>query len=154
MGIDAYTANDVIVATDYNGDWILSDFADGTVAELSAPNELSAITTGYNGNSLGSHNEPGRQRDLTIRLVKGSSDDKRLNASYNLWKNRDRSFKPLSMSFTKNIAHSDGSITNDKVSCYFGLPTGQPSQVTDTAGNTEQVVSIYTIRFGNSERSM
>lgn len=154
MGIDAYTANDVIVATDYNGDWILSDFADGTVAELSAPNELSAITTGYNGNSLGSHNEPGRQRDLTIRVIKGSSDDKRLNTSYNLWKNRDRSFKPFSMAFTKNIAHSDGTLTNDKVSCWFGLPTGQPTQMFDTAGNTEQVVSVYTIRFANSERSM
>lgn len=151
---DAYTANDVIVASDYNGDWILSDFADGTVAELSAPNELSAITTGYNGNSLGSHNEPGRQRDLTLRVVKGSSDDKRLNVSYNLWKNRDRKFKPLTITFTKNIAHSDGTITNDKVTCWFGLPTGQPTQMADTNGNTEQVVSIYTIRFGNSERSM
>lgn len=151
---NAYTANDVIVASDYNGDWILSDFADGTVAELSAPNELSAITTGYNGNSLGSHNEPGRQRDLTLRVVKGSSDDKRLNVSYNLWKNRDRKFKPLTITFTKNIAHSDGSITNDKVTCWFGLPTGQPTQMVDTNGNTEQVVSIYTIRFGNSERSM
>lgn len=152
--MDAYTASDVLVAEDYNGEWILSDFADGTVAELSAPNELSAITTGYNGNSLGSHNEPGRQRDLTLRVVKGGSDDKRLNENYNLWKNRDRKFKPLSMDFTKNIAHSDGSITNDKVSCFFGLPTGQPAQMTDTVGNTEQVVSVYTIRFGNSERSM
>ena len=152
--MDAYTASDVLVAEDYNGEWILSDFADGTVAELSAPNELSAITTGYNGNSLGAHNEPGRQRDLTLRVVKGSSDDKRLNANYNLWKNRDRKFKPLSIDFTKNIAHSDGSVTNDRVSCFFGLPTGQPTQMTDTTGNTEQVVSVYTIRFGNSERSM
>ena len=77
--MDAYTAKDTIVCEDYSGDWILSDFADGTVAELSAPNELSTMTTGYNGNSLGSHNEPGRQRELSLRLVKGSDDDKRLN---------------------------------------------------------------------------
>lgn len=152
--MDSYTANDVIVATDYSGDWVLTDFADGTVAELSAPNELSAMTTGYNGNSLGAHNEPGRQRELTLRVVKGSSDDKRLNANYNLWKNRDIRFKPMSMAFTKNIMHEDGSTTNDKVSCYFGLPAGQPVQMSDMAGNTEQVVSVYSIRFGNSERSM
>lgn len=152
--MDSYTANDVIVCTDHDGDWVLSDFADGTVAELSAPNELSSMTTGYNGNSLGAHNEPGRQRELTIRLVKGSGDDKRLNANYNLWKNRDLRFKPLSMTFTKNVAHENGSVTNDKVSCYFGLPAGQPTQASDMNGSTDQVVSVYSIRFGNSERSM
>lgn len=152
--MDSYTSKDIIVVEDYSGDWILSDFADGTVAELTAPNELSTITTGYNGNSLGSHNEPGRQRELNLRLVKGSNDDKRLNKAYNMWKNRDLRFRPLKMSFTKNVAHTDGSVTVDTVECFFGLPTGQPSQMQDTAGNTEQVISIYTIRFGNSERSM
>ena len=71
-----------------------------------------------------------------------------------MWKNRDLRFKPLRMTFTKNVAHSNGSITPDTVECYFGLPAGQPTQMQDTTGNTEQVVSIYTIRFGNSERSM
>lgn len=152
--MDSYTSSDVIVCTDHNGDWVLSDFADGTVAELAAPNELSSMTTGYNGNSLGAHNEPGRQRELTLRIVKGSGDDKRLNANYNLWKNRDLRFKPLSMTFTKNVAHEDGSVTNDKVSCYFGLPGAQPTQASDMNGSTDQVVSVYSIRFGNSERSM
>lgn len=152
--MDSYTSKDTLVVEDYSGSFILSDFADGTVAELSAPNELSTMTTGYNGNSLGSHNEPGRQRELSLRLVKGSNDDKRLNKAYNMWKNRDMRFRPLKMSFTKNVAHSDGSVTVDTVECFFGLPTGQPTQMQDTAGNTEQVVSIYSIRFGNSERSM
>lgn len=151
---DSYTAQDTIIVEDYQGDFILSDLADGTVAELSVPNELSATTTGYNGNSLGSHNEPGRQRECTLRIVKGSDDDKRLNKAYNMWKNRDIRFKPLTMSFTKNIAHGDGSITKDTVECSFGLPAGQPTQMVDVTGNTEQVVSIYMLRFGNSERSM
>lgn len=152
--MDSYTAQDIIVCEDHSGDWVLSDLADGTVAELSAPNDLSTTTTGYNGNSLGSHNEPGRQRECTLRVVKGSNDDKRLNKNYNLWKNRDMRFRPLKMTFTKNVAHSDGSLTKDTVECYFGLPSGQPVQMQDTAGNTEQVVSVYMLRFGNSERSM
>lgn len=152
--MDSYTAQDTITMTDYNGEWLLADFADGTVAELAAPNELSSMTTGYNGNGLGSHNEPGRQRQLTLRVVKGSTDDKRLNSNYNLWKNRDIRFRPIQGSFTKNIAHSDGSMTNDTVECFFGLPAGQPTQMTDTAGNTEQVVSIYMLRFADSNRTM
>nr|DAJ74781.1 MAG TPA: hypothetical protein [Caudoviricetes sp.] len=152
--MDAYTASDTLICEDYKGEWVLSDLADGNVAELSAPNELSATTTGYNGNSLSSHNEPGRQRECTLRLVKGSGDDKRFNQNYNLWKNRDIRFKPFKMSFTKNIGHGDGSITRDTVDCFAGFPAGQPTQMTDTSGNTEQVVSIYMIRFGNSERSM
>lgn len=152
--MDAYTASDSIVCTDYSGDWILTDFADGTVAELGAPNDLSTTSTGFNGNSLGAHNEPGRQRDLSLRLIKGSGDDKRFNKNYNMWKNRDIRFKPLKMTFTKNVAHSDGTVTPDTVECYFGLPAGQPNQMQDTAGNTDQVVSVYSIRFANSERSM
>lgn len=152
--MDSYTAQDVITCEDRDGEWILSDFADGTVATLTAPNELSQTSTGYNGNSLGAHNEPGRQRECTIRLVKGSGDDKRFNKNYNLWKNRDLRFKPLQIRFTKNVAHNDGSVTPDTVECYFGLPAGQPEQTQDVAGNTDQVVSVYMIRFGNSERSM
>lgn len=151
---DSYTAQDTITMTDFNGGWILSDFADGTVAELSAPNELSSMTTGYNGNGLGAHNEPGRQRELTLRVVKGSSDDKRLNQNYNLWKARDGQFEPLKASFTKNVGHSDGSMTNDTVECFFGLPAGQPTQQTNVNGETEQVVSVYMIRFANSNRTM
>lgn len=151
---DSYTSQDIIICEDHEGDWILSDFADGTVAELAAPNELSQTSTGYNGNSLGAHNEPGRQRECTLRIVKASNDDKRLNKNYNLWKSRDSRFKPLTMNFTKNIAHGDGSTTHDTVECKFGLPAGQPVQATDVAGNTEQVVSVYMLRFGNSKRSM
>lgn len=151
---DAYTGKDTICLEDYNGKWVLTDFADGTVAELSAPNELSALTTGYNGNSLGSHNEPGRQREFTLRLVKGSSDDKRLNTNYNLWKDRSDSFVPLRGFFTKLVKNSAGANTVDTVECYFGLPTGQPTQSSIMDGNTEQVVSIYTLRFGNSKRVM
>lgn len=150
--VDAYTGKDTLVLEDKNGKWVLTDFADGTVAELTAPNELSAITTGYNGNSLGSHNEPGRQRDLTLRLVKGSNDDKRLNTNYNNWKDRDAGFKPIYGWFTKIVKDGNGGSTTDTVECYFGLPTGQPTQSTVTDGNTEQVVSVYTLRFGNSRR--
>lgn len=150
----AYTANDIIICEDYRGEWVLSDYADGTVAQLSAPNELSTTATGYNGNSLGAHNEPGRQREGEIRLVKASDDDKRFNENYNLWKNRDSRFKPLTARFTKNVAHSDGSVTRDTIDCFFGLPAGQPTQMNDTAGNTDQVVSVYMWRFGNSERTL
>lgn len=149
---DAYTSVDTVQVKDFQGDFTLSDFADGTVAELSAPNELSTVTTGYNGNGLGAHNEPGRQRTLTLRLVKASSDDKRINETYELWKNRDSRFKPLEMSFTKNITHSDGNVTHDTVNCYFGLPSAPPVQSLDTTGNTEQVVSVYTFTFANYKR--
>lgn len=152
--MDSYTSNDTIVCTDYRGKWVLNDFAAGAVADLTAPNEISSTTTGYNGNSLGAHNEPGRQRECSLRIVKGSDDDKRLNQNYNLWKNRSSLFRPLKMSFTKNVAHEDGSLTKDTVDCFFGLPAGQPAQTVNTEGDTEQVISVYMLRFGNSERSM
>lgn len=53
--MDSYTASDVIIIKDYRGEFVLSDFADGTVAQLAAPNELSQTSTGWNGNSLSAH---------------------------------------------------------------------------------------------------
>ena len=149
---DAYTGQDTIQVEDFMGEFTLSDFADGTVAELAANNELATVTTGYNGNGLGAHNEPGRQRVLTLRLVKASGDDKRFNENFELWKKRDMRFKPLKCNFTKNITHQDGSVTHDTVECYFGLPTGVPSVSNDTTGNVEQVVSVYTITFADYKR--
>ena len=149
---DAYTSKDLIQLEDYQGKWTLSDFADGGIAELSAPNELATVTTGYNGNALGAHNEPGRQRRLTIRLIKASGDDKRLNESYELWKQRDMRFKPFKGYFTKNIGHSDGTLTQDTTECYFGLPAGVPVPTTDTTGNTDQAVSVYEIVFADYKR--
>lgn len=151
---DAYTGQDTIILEDYNGKWVLTGLGKGTVAELNAPNELGTVDTGYNGNSLGSHNEPGRQRELTLRLVKGCSDDKRLNNNYNLWKDRSDSFVPLRGYFTKLIKNAYGANTYDTVECYFGLPSGQPTQQTVTDGNTDQVESVYVIKFGNSKRVM
>ena len=149
---DAYTAQDTLQLTDFRGEFTLSDFAEGTVAELAANNELATVTTGYNGNGLGAHNEPGRQRVLTLRLVKASEDDKRLNETFELWKKRDMRFKPIKCNFTKNVAHSDGNVTHDTIECYFGLPTGVPAVSTDTTGNVEQVVSIYTFTFADYKR--
>lgn len=151
---DAYTGQDTIILEDYLGKWVLTDFGKGTVAELTAPNDLSTVDTGYNGNSLGSHNESGRQRELTIRLIKGSSDDKRLNRNYDLWKDRSDSFVPLKAYFTKLVKNSYGANTYDTVECYFGLPSGQPSQSSVMDGNTDQVESVYVIRFANSKRVM
>lgn len=149
---DAYTGQDLIQLEDYQGEFTVTDFATGIVAELTAPNELSAMETGYNGNALGAHNEAGRQRTLTLRLVKASNDDKRINETFELWKQRDGRFRPLKGYFSKNISHSDGSITQDTVECEFGLPAAPPAQSSDTTGSIEQVVSVYTITFANSKR--
>lgn len=149
---DAYTSIDTVQVEDYQGEFTLSDFADGVVAQVSAPNEIGTVTTGYNGNGLGAHNEPGRQRVLNLRLVKASQDDKRINETYELWKKRDARFKPLKMKFTKNISHSDGSVTHDTTEAYFGIPGGVPETLTDTTGSVEQVVSVYTFTFADYKR--
>lgn len=149
---DAYTSIDTIQVTDYQGEFTLSDFADGVIAQVSAPNEIGTVTTGYNGNGLGAHNEPGRQRVLNLRLVKASNDDKRINETYELWKKRDSRFRPLKMKFTKNISHSDGSVTHDTTEAYFGIPGGVPETLTDTTGSVEQVVSAYTFTFADYKR--
>ncbi len=152
--MDAYTAQDIIILEDFEGDWILSDFANGTVLQAQQTGSKSNTTTGYNANSLAAHDETGRQREVTIRIIKGSPDDKRLNRFYTMWDKHDLRYKPLNGQFTKVIGHGDTTMTNNTLSVFFGNPKDSPEEAVDRNGNTDQLVSVYVITFGNSERSM
>ena len=59
---------------------VLNDFADQDIGLLTFPNDMAAVKSSKNGNMIFAFNETGKQCELTVRLLVGSSDDKYLNS--------------------------------------------------------------------------
>src|ERR1700691_3803837 len=54
---------------------VLSDFADGNIVELTFGQDIANVKTGKNGNSIYGLNETGKQAEVKVRVLRGSSDD-------------------------------------------------------------------------------
>jgi hypothetical protein len=147
--MQAYTAQDIL---EFDGE-LLTNFGEGDVAVITYPNELHGMKTGKGGNTIGAHNEMGREAELSLRVIKGSPDDKRLNSKIIAWKTRSSDFTPSTASFTKIIS-VDGGVANEVTSLKFGLPVKVVETKENTEGDTEQVISVYTFRFGDSDRAL
>lgn len=132
---------------------VIVDFADANCAELTFPNEIGNIKTGKNGNSIYSLNTSGRQAELKIRLLRAGADDKFLNG---LLANQQLDFAGTALligSFVKRIGDGSGkNIASDTYVLQGGIFIKIPEGRTNVEGETEQSVSIYTIRFANAQR--
>jgi hypothetical protein len=131
---------------------VLADLADGNCVELDFPNDIANVKTGKNGNSIYGLNESGKQCEVKVRVLRGSSNDKYLN---NLLAQQQANFAGtvlLTGQFTKKIGDGLGNITSDTYIMSGGIFTKQVPGKSNVEGETEQSISIYTIRFSNAPR--
>lgn len=132
----------------------LTDFGDGNVVELTYPNEIAAVKTGKNGNSIYSLNESGNQADVKIRLIRGSGDDKFLNGVLAQQMNNFAGFPLMPASFTKKVGDGRGNITNDVYVCSGGIFVKRVEANSNVEGDSEQSLAIYELKFANSPRAI
>lgn len=148
MATIALSGNDSIILNNR----IFADLADGNVAELTFPNDIATVKTGKDGNSIYGLNETGKQSELKLRLIRGSADDKFLNG---LLANQQLNFAgfPLMVGqFIKKIGDGAGNIKSDTYIMSGGVFTKQVEAKSNVEGESEQSVSIYTLKFSNSPR--
>jgi hypothetical protein len=133
---------------------LLEDLVDGDNAALTFPNEVATVKTGKNGNTLFASNATGRQGDLTLRVIRGSSSDRFLHRRYKD-QQRDLSlFVLLTARLIKRIGDGTGGITNDTYNLTGGVFIKNQEGKSNAEGDTEQSVTIYQLRFGNVERAI
>ena len=150
MASVAVSSNDTIKINNK----ILADFADGDIGTLTFPNELASIKTGKNGNSIYAINETGRQSELVLRLIRGSSDDKYLASQLSAQKNNFAGFILLTGEFIKRVGDGTGNIVSDTYILSGGIFTKEVEAKSNVEGDTAQSVSVYTIKFSNSPRAI
>lgn len=132
----------------------LVDLGDGDVGALTYPNELVGVTTGKNGNSIFALNETGDQADLVLRVLRGSNDDKTLNSRLATMKTDFSAFVTITSQVIKKIGDGQGNISNDIYDLSGGVFLKRVETTSNVEGNTDQSLSIYTIKFTNSPRSI
>lgn len=131
---------------------VLADLADGNCVELTFPNDIANVKTGKNGNSIYGLNESGKQCEVKLRVLRGSSDDKFLN---NLLAQQQNNFAGTVLmigQFIKKIGDGLGNITSDTYIMSGGVFTKQIEAKSNVEGETDQSIAVYTIRFSNAPR--
>lgn len=133
---------------------VFADFADGNFIELVFPNDIAAVKTGKNGNSIYGLNTTGKQCELKMRLIRGSSDDKYMN---NLLIQQQNNFSGTVLSFgqfVKKLGDGQGNITSDTYLLSGGIFTKQVEAKSNAEGDLEQSIAVYMLKFSNSPRSI
>lgn len=144
------TGNDTLVIAGL----VIVDMADGDWATLVFPNELAAVKTGKNGNSLFALNAMGLQAEATIRLIRGSADDKALDSLLQQQLQDFAAFQLLDGLFVKRVGDGLGNVTSDSYVVDGGVFTYQVDSKSNAEGDTEQSVSVYRLKFSNAGRAL
>ena len=150
MTVQALTGQDVIKIDDR----ILADLIDGDTTVLEYPNDIGAVKTGKNGNSIFAFNATGLNVRVTIRVVMGSSDDKYLNTRLAEWLNDPSAFNTITGQFIKRTGDGSGNITSNIYNLNGGIFLKIPEAKTNVEGDTEQSVVIYNLTFANGIRQL
>jgi len=146
----ALTGNDSIIIDGLP----LVDLANGDVGTLTFPNDITSATTGKNGNSIIALNETGKIAELSIRVLRGSSDDKTLNSKFKTMEADLPSFTLLTGSIVKRIGDGSSNVTEDTYALSGGSFSKRVETTSNVEGDIEQGVSVYNIRFTNSSRNL
>lgn len=144
------TGNDTLKLRDR----VFADFADGDYAVLTFPNDIAALKTGKDGNTIYALNETGRQAELVIRVLRGSSDDKFLQNILAEQRNDFSGFVTLEGELVKRVGDGQGNITTDTYLVTGGVFTKNVEVKSNAEADTDQSVSVYTIAFGNNTRTL
>ena len=132
--------------------WIFANFADGDIAVLDFPNDIASLKTGKNGNSIYGLNETGKQAELKLKLIRGSSDDKYMLNLISQQQANFAGFPLMTGEFVKKIGDGTGKIANDTYITSGGIFTKIPAAKSNVEGDTEQSTVTYTIKFSNAPR--
>lgn len=132
----------------------LADLADGDTGMLDFGNNIVEGKVGKNGNTIFSFNSTGKSATLTLRLIRGSADDKFLNSEMNLYL-RDRAAYPLlDGEFVKRAGDGQGNVTADVYSMNAGVIQKYPNVKENVEGDTEASITEWVIFFANVDRSL
>lgn len=130
----------------------LADFADGDVCNLEFPNNIVEAKVGKNGNAIYAFNSTGKTVNATLRILRGSADDKYLNSRLREYLNDQAAFVLIEGEFIKRAGDGQGNVSNDVYKLNGGVIQKIPGTKDNIEGDTEQSVSIYNIVFANTDR--
>lgn len=136
------------------GGRVLADFGHGEIGKITYPTELATVKTGKNGNTIYVQNASGFQAVLTLKLIRGSADDKYMQSQLTSVRSNPTTYVLLDAELTKNLGDGSGNVSNDAYILTGGMPTKQVEVSSNVEGDVEQALAEYTIVFASSDRAL
>lgn len=133
---------------------VFADLADGDTGVLDFANNLVEAKTGKNGNTIYAFNSTGKVVTATVRVIRGSADDKFLNSEMNRYLLDPAAYTLLDGEIIKRVGDGEGNVTSDVYSIDGGCIQKMPAVKENVEGDTEQAVTIWQIIFANSDRGL
>ena len=146
---------------------ILSDFHAGTIASLDFPTSLCSIKKGKNGNTVYSFSKKGEQAELSLNIIRGSSDDLALNSLLLAQKLNPRFVVLLTGRIIRRVGTPGGrgafieelsteqiATSQDNYILSGGVFAGIPPISVNVDGEVEQNIAQYKILFATGERTI
>lgn len=150
MSTYALTGNDSLILNSR----VLKDYTDGSTVEIAYQNDRVGLTTGKNANTVYSTNKQGLNATLTIRVIRGSSDDKWLNRLSTQQEKDLPTFTLLNGSFSKRVGDGNGRVTFDEYVLLGGVFQRYADVQENLQGDTEQGTAVYTLVFAQVKRAL
>lgn len=146
----------VIVSDDTLTLWgrVMVDLADGDTVQVTFPDKLAESKTGKNKNTIFAEDQKGNNAVLTVRFIRGSSDDQFMQAKLAAQKSDFPAFELAYGSFKKRMGDGDGNIITDSYTLSAGVFTKNIEGKENVEGNIDQAVSIYEMKFARAERTI
>lgn len=150
MTVYSLTGNDSLIINNN----VINDLSDNSTIELSFDNDIIGTQTGKNDNTIISDDRQGSNATLTLRVIRGSKNDRWLNGLYVQQRRDLPSFTLMNGSFTKRIGDGLGNVHFDNYVLLGGAFRRAVDTQENNNGDTEQGSSVYTIFFSKVERSI
>lgn len=132
---------------------VFNDLADGDSSAITFPNDLVSVKTGKNGNTIYSGNETGKNANMTLRVMRGSSDDRFLQGKLSEQQRGLSDFSLVTGEFVKRLGDGDGGIIRDVYTMLGGIFLRKVEGKENVEGDTEQGVAVYNMLFADAKRS-
>jgi hypothetical protein len=131
-----------------------TDFADNEVSKVEPPNDIVKVKTGKNQNTIYAKDETGNNFNVTLRLLRGSPDDQFLQNQYQAMVGNFAATILLNGTFVKNLGDGAGNISRDIYTLKGGVIVRLPAASENAEGNTDQAVSIWSLKFALGSRAI
>lgn len=146
----ALTGNDNFILSNR----VIRDFTDGSTVEVAYQNDRVGVSTGKNGTTVYADNRQGTNAVITLRILRGSADDRWLNGLSVMQEKDLPSFPVMNGSFTKRIGDGNGNVRFDNYVLLGGVFQRFPDAQENLQGETEQGTTVYQIFFAKAERAI
>lgn len=133
---------------------VFADFADGDNFAVTYAADIAGVKRGKDGNTIYAQNATGPQATMTLRLIRGSDDDRFLNALLFVQQDDFASFVLLEGQYVKRVGDGLGNITHDTGNLFGGVFKKIPEAKSNVEGDTEQSITLYTLEFSSAERNI